>query len=109
VKPSNPTNARPSADQLPLFGEARAKRARPRSVATTSPVKADRIMRRREVQHSTGFSRSSLYRLIARKEFPPPIRLSKNAVGWLASEVEAWIVSRVAASRREGAGGNPQA
>ena len=59
----------------------------------------DRIMRRPEVQLTTGLSRASQYRLIARRDFPPPIRLSANTVGWLRSEVEAWIASRVAASR----------
>lgn len=58
----------------------------------------DRIMRRPEVQLTTGLSRAVLYRLIGRG-FPPPIRLSANTVGWLRSEVEAWIASRVAASR----------
>ena len=59
----------------------------------------DRIMRRREVQRTTGLSRSSLYRLIAAGNFPSSIQLSANAVGWLETEVSAWIEARVAASR----------
>ena len=60
----------------------------------------DRFLRRREVQHDTGLSRSALYRLIAAKEFPVQVRLSANTVAWLRSEVDAWIASRVAGSRQ---------
>lgn len=60
----------------------------------------DSLARRREVQHDTGLSRSSLYRLIAAGEFPAQVRLSSNTVAWLRSEVDAWIASRVAASRQ---------
>jgi len=27
-------------------------------------------------------------------DFPQPIKLGKSAIGWLSSEVEAWILSR---------------
>ena len=64
----------------------------------------DRLMRRPEVQRVTGLSRSSQYRLIAEGDFPSPIRLSANTVGWLASEVDAWVARRVAASRNKAAG-----
>jgi prophage regulatory protein len=68
-----------------------------------SPIQFDpareRIMRRREVQQTTGLSRSSLYRLVAAGSFPTPIQLSTNAVGWLATEICAWVAGRVAATR----------
>jgi prophage regulatory protein len=56
----------------------------------------DRIMRRREVEGVCGMSRSTLYRLVAAKNFPAPVKLSKSMVGFLASEVFAWIESRIA-------------
>jgi prophage regulatory protein len=61
---------------------------------------SERFIRRREVQRLTGLSRSSLYRLIAEKDFPPAIQLSSNTVAWLESEINAWILDRVAASRK---------
>jgi len=80
-----------------------ARRARTRSKQPAPPIQFDpghdRILRRREVQRTTGLSRSSLYRLIAAGSFPSPIQLSANAVGWLETEVSAWIEARVAASR----------
>ncbi len=61
----------------------------------------ERFLRRPEVQHVTGLSRSSLYRLITANEFPSPINLSKNAVAWLSSSIEAWMAARVAAAQLE--------
>ena len=33
---------------------------------------------------------------MAEGKFPPPIRLTAKAVGWLEAEVAAWIAARVA-------------
>ena len=87
----------PPFDTLPATtAPAREKRRQ----ATTQPAHGhDRLLRRREVQEATGLSRTALYRLIAAKDFPAQVRLSTNTVGWLRSEVDAWIASRVAASR----------
>lgn len=58
------------------------------------------ILRRRQVQARTGLSRSSIYAKLDPKnlsfdpDFPASIRLSKTAVGWLTSEIDAWILSR---------------
>ena len=56
----------------------------------------ERILRRHEVEHKTGLARSSIYELIADGKFPKPVRLTSHSVGWLASEIEAWIAERVA-------------
>lgn len=53
-----------------------------------------RIVRRAEVEHVTGLSRATLYRMIAAGRFPAPVRLGKGAVGWRQSEVRAWLESR---------------
>jgi predicted DNA-binding transcriptional regulator AlpA len=36
----------------------------------------------------------TIYRLEARGEFPRRRQLAGNAIGWLESEVDAWIRSR---------------
>lgn len=59
------------------------------------------ILRRRQVEARTGLGRSSLYALIAAGQFPTPIRLSANTVGWLEHEIDAWIVERTRASRQD--------
>jgi len=59
-----------------------------------------RILKRPEVQHRTSLSRSHLYQLIKNGEFPRQISLSTNgrAVGWLETDIEAWLEQRIAES-----------
>lgn len=59
---------------------------------------ADPILRRPEVTARTGLPTSSLYGLMARDQFPKPIKLSAKAVGWRSSAVEAWVKSRETAA-----------
>lgn len=54
----------------------------------------ERIMRLPAVQRRVGLSRSQLYVLIGRGEFPAPVKLGARAVGWLESSVDAWIEAR---------------
>ena len=39
-------------------------------------------------------SRAAVYAMIARDEFPRPVRLGRRAVGWRVDDVEAWIAAR---------------
>ena len=56
-----------------------------------------RIVRRKELREITGLSTATLYRLM-KVDFPAPIRLSRQAVGWELAAVLAWIESRKAAA-----------
>lgn len=58
----------------------------------------DRILRKAEVLFFTGLSHTTLWRLEQEGQFPRRVLLSKGAVGWRASEVEAWIAERQAAA-----------
>jgi prophage regulatory protein len=58
-----------------------------------------RILRRKKVEIKTGISRSSIYDGIKRGTFPKPIQLGQQSVGWLESEIDAWLRERIAASR----------
>lgn len=63
--------------------------------AAMEDLRALRILRRPEVEHVTGLSRATLYRLIAAGEFPASVRLTAgNAVGWQEAKVRAWLASR---------------
>ena len=66
------------------------------SIAPASPLV---VLRRRQVEARTGLPRSALYRRIADNEFPKPIPLGPTglAVGWIESEISAWISQCVAA------------
>ncbi|WP_076919178.1 AlpA family transcriptional regulator [Pseudoalteromonas sp. SK18] len=56
-----------------------------------------RILRLKDVQTLTGLSRTMLYELQAKGEFPHSIKLvqSGRAMGWQYSDVINWIDSRV--------------
>ncbi|WP_428840103.1 helix-turn-helix transcriptional regulator [Burkholderia ambifaria] len=66
-----------------------------------------RIIRMKELATKVGLGRSSIYeRLDANNPrfdstFPKPIHLGAAAVGWLESDVDAWLEARIAASRGE--------
>ncbi len=59
------------------------------------------IIRLPVVMARTGLSRSTIYARIAAGEFPEPINLGARAVGWLADEIEAWLIARIEASRND--------
>ncbi len=61
---------------------------------------AFKILRRQQVQEQTGLSRTVIYDAMAQGTFPKAIKLGARAVGWLESEVNAWIEAQVAASRK---------
>lgn len=53
-----------------------------------------RILRMAEVQKLVGLHKSTIYRLIDANEFPKPIKLGPNSVGWLREEIDKWIATR---------------
>jgi prophage regulatory protein len=53
-----------------------------------------KILRRPAVEASTGLSRSTIYQHMQAGTFPKPIRLGAKAVGWIESEILAWIEAR---------------
>lgn len=62
---------------------------------TSTPI----ILRRPQVEARAGLSRSTLYQYIQDGLFPRPVSLGARAVGWLESEVTAWIAARAKAVR----------
>jgi len=58
------------------------------------------VLRLPLVKARTGLSRRTIYLRIAEGSFPKPVSLGDRAVGWLESEIESWLSSRVEASRQ---------
>lgn len=56
-------------------------------------INTRRIIRWDEVMKIVGLSKSSIERLIARNEFPAPVRLSHRAIGFHLHELTSWIDS----------------
>lgn len=75
--------------------------------STHSPVPVDytprdRFIRLPEVLYTTGLSRSTVYEMMTRRQFPVQISLGGKTVAWLESEVENWMAERIA-NRHQGA------
>lgn len=60
-----------------------------------------RFLRRPEVESRTGLSRSSIYALMDRGEFPRPRRIGKRAVAWDEADIEHWLAQRIEADPRD--------
>lgn len=56
----------------------------------------EKFLRLPEVKSRTGLSRSTIYALIAQNKFPRHVPLGMRCVGWLESEIDAWIAARAA-------------
>lgn len=63
-----------------------------------------KILRRRQVEDSTGLSYRTIHRKEQAGDFPRRVRLGTNSVGWLESEVQEWIENR-----QRGGGTTPDA
>ncbi len=59
--------------------------------AEVSPA---RLLRLPAIMQLTGLCRSTIYRMIANKQFPRPCKIGDWAVAWRLIEIEAWIDHR---------------
>lgn len=57
----------------------------------------EKLLRLQDVMDLTGCKRSKIYDLVARGEFPRPVKVD-SCVHWPESRVQAWIADRIAAS-----------
>ncbi len=56
------------------------------------------LMRLPMVMRWTGLGRSTIYRLIAAQQFPPPVVLAARAVAWRLADLERWSADRPTSS-----------
>jgi len=52
------------------------------------------ILRRPAVSARTGLSRSTIYSMMSKCQFPKPIQLGGKAVGWREEDIEDWLATR---------------
>ena len=50
----------------------------------------ERYLRKKSVLEHTGLSQSLLYEMMARDEFPRPVKIGRRAVAWRESEIAEW-------------------
>lgn len=57
---------------------------------------AKKILRLPEVKNLTGLARSTIYLRVGNGTFPAPVKLGGDrAVGWIESEIEAWVTAQI--------------
>jgi prophage regulatory protein len=61
---------------------------------------AQSILRLPAVKARTGLSRSSIYLRMRQRQFPQSVPLGPRIVGWLETDIEAWIVQQSKKSRQ---------
>lgn len=59
-------------------------------------MQAQIIYRPRDMKALTGLGSTTLWEMVARGDFPRPIRLGKQAVGWTDHDVAEWQAARLA-------------
>lgn len=66
------------------------------ATVTSNTIK---IIRLATVKEITGISRSAIYSEMAKHRFPQSVRITEKSVGWLLSDIQAFIESKIAQSR----------
>jgi prophage regulatory protein len=61
---------------------------------------SDNIIRLPDVIKKCGLSKSTIYLMISKREFPESISLGERAVGWIESEIDQWLEDKIAVSRK---------
>lgn len=61
---------------------------------TGGQLAAPKLLRFPKVRELTGLSRTTIWRLEGRGEFPRHVKLSTNVVGWIEQQVIEWIRSK---------------
>jgi prophage regulatory protein len=70
------------------------------ALSSSVSIAGESILRLPQVKERTALSRSSIYGMIKAGSFPKQVSLGPRAVGFLRSEIDAWIGSRISASRQ---------
>lgn len=58
------------------------------------------FIRLSEVKRLTGLSTATIYRLAKVGKFPGQIKIGEQAVAWIKSEVLAWSLEKIKATRK---------
>lgn len=66
-----------------------------KSLTTGRPT----ILRLHQVSARVGLGRTAIYSRIGDGTFPKPVSLGGGAVGWVESEIDAWVSAQIEASR----------
>ena len=60
-----------------------------------------KVLKVKEVASEISVSVPQVYKLVSLGRFPKPIKLGERGSGWLTTEIDAWLQSRVDARDEE--------
>ena len=72
-----------------------------RQAANRAAIESEEFLRMPSVLKWTGLARSTIYQLIAHKQFPAQVRLAERAVGWRRSDLARWSANRRTTDQRQ--------
>ena len=75
-------------------GGVGSKHGSPQHAPVQARAPPSRMLRFPEVIARTGLSRTTIWRRVRAKTFPPPIQLGPNSIGWPESTIIEWVESR---------------
>ena len=80
-----------NTQQPPAPNQPGTNHKAPSGRVTVTPAQPDKLIRIKTVCELSGLGKTSVYSI---PDFPKRVVLSRRAVGWRLSEVQAWIESR---------------
>ena len=60
-----------------------------------------KVLKAKQVAEEINVSVPQIYKLVSLGRFPKPIKLGERGSGWLTSEIDAWLQSKVDARDEE--------
>lgn len=66
----------------------------------TASISQEALLRCKDVERRTALSRSRIYDLMGKGEFPKPVRLGSMSVAWSSLEIDNWI-AQLLSQRKE--------
>ena len=69
---------------------------------TKEQITGASLIRLPEVKRRVSLSRSTIYQMASRGEFPKPVSIGLRAVAWSEASIDAWVRTKIGATRNEG-------
>lgn len=91
-KPRIPHLTRPHPTEAPSIAPVQSASAGPAPGPGRGPPLE--IIRLPVVLRFTGLSRTTIWRKVRAGDFPAPVDLGPNAIGWFAGEIAGWLSDR---------------
>ena len=64
------------------------------SLPESAPQRA-RFLRMSEVEQIVGLNKRTIQRMVKEESFPAPVRLHERSIGFVESEVDAWMDNKI--------------